>query len=334
MDASTLNTIASRYGIASSELTALTGGHFASVYGFNSLGRDCILRITPQDQDVNLRSTRLVLEWLAFLADHGGPVSKPIRSLRGNLIESVQCRGQIVLSTAFDKAPGVLAEGMQPEEWSDELFQSLGGAVGCCHRIACKYTPLEEDRRPIWDHGVNCFNPLEDLQGVEAIILEKRRLILDAIASLPVTPESYGLAHLDLHFGNFFVDPASSKITLFDFDDCAYGWYLMDLAMLLFDVLVVYGGSDRQRFGERFLEHLLRGYLSQKSLEPFWIAQFPLILKLLEIGIYIMLYRTYDPLDSVGWAGKFMPGRKQLIEQDAPYVSLDFDHVFHKACLP
>jgi Ser/Thr protein kinase RdoA (MazF antagonist) len=332
MDASALNTIAPRYGIAVFELTALTGGHFASVYGFKSQGQDCILRITPPDQDVDLRSTRLILEWLAFLAGHGGPVCRPIRSLLGNLIESVQYGRQIVICTAFEKAPGVLAEGMQPEEWSDELFRSLGRAIGSCHRIACQYTPPEEDRRPIWDQAVNCFNPLEDLQGVDTDILEKRRLLLDAIARLPVTPDCYGLAHLDLHFGNFFVDAASSKITLFDFDDCAYGWYLMDLAMLLFDVLVVYGGSDRQTFGERFLEHLLRGYLSQKSLEPFWVAQFPLFLKLVEIGVYIMLYRDYEPADSAGWVGKFMPGRKQLIEQDTPYVCLDFNNIFHRAC--
>jgi amicoumacin kinase len=334
MDSSALNTIASRYGIAASDLTALTGGHFASVYGYKSQGQDCILRITPPDQDVDLRSTRLILEWLAFLAGHGGPVSRPIRSLPGNWIESVQYGRQIFLCTAFEKASGVLAEGMQPEEWSDELFRSLGRSIGSCHRIACQYAPPEEDRRPNWDRAGNCFNPINDLQGADTNILEKRRLLLEAIARLPVTPECYGLAHLDLHFGNFFVDAASSKITLFDFDDCAYGWYLMDLAMLLFDVLVVYGGRDRQSFGERFLEHLLRGYLSQKSLEPFWVAQFPLFLKLVEIGVYLMLYRDYDPADSAGWVGKFMLGRKQRMEQDIPYVSLDFSHIFHRACSP
>ncbi len=333
MDASTIDMIAARYGIASSELAALTGGHFALVYGFNSKGQDCVLRITPPDQDVNLRSTRLVLEWLTFLAGQGGPVSKPIRSLDGNLIELVQLQGLTYYSTAYEKAFGVLAENMKPEAWSDELFRSLGCAIGSCHRIACQYAPLEENRRPNWDQAVNCFNPLKDLQGVAPVILGKRRLILDAIARLPVTPECYGLAHLDLHFGNFFVDVASLKITLFDFDDCAYGWYLMDLAMLLFDVLVVYSGSDQQRFGERFLEHLLRGYLSQKSLEPFWVAQFPLFLKLVEIGVYIILYRNFDPADSHGWVSKFMSGRKQRIEQDIPYADLDFKDIYRKACL-
>jgi amicoumacin kinase len=331
MNASLVNNIALRYGITFAELTALTGGHLSLVYEFNSSGQACILRITPPNQDVNIDSTRQVLEWLAFLAERGGPVCKPIRSLQGNLIESAQHNGQTYFSTAFEKAPGVLAEGMQLEEWSDELFQTLGSAIGSCHRIACQYSPLPGYRRPAWDQVVNCFTPLEALEGVDASILEKRRLILDEIAHLQVNPECYGLAHLDLHFGNFFVDAASSKITLFDFDDCAYGWYLMDLAMLLFDVLVVYGGPDRERFGERFLEHLLRGYLSQKSMDPSNAAQFPLFLKLLELGLYTMLYRDDEPADPEGWAGKFMPGRKQRIEQDVPYVILDFEKIIDRA---
>ena len=74
--------------------------------------------------------------------------------------------------------------------------------------------------------------------------------------------------------------------------------------------LVVYSGADRESFAGHFLEHLLRGYLTQKSLDRFWIAQLPHFLKLLEIGLYLMLYRDYDPSDSDGWSGKFMPGRR------------------------
>jgi len=294
-------------------------------------GQDCILRIAPPSDEINLHSTRLVLEWLAFLGEHGGPVCPPIRSVRGNLVEPIEYEGNTYLATACSKAPGVLAEGMQPEEWSDELFQSLGRTIGSCHRIACLYAPPEASGRPNWEQVGTCFNPLEDLEGSDPFIMEKRRLILETIAGLPISPECYGLAHLDLHFGNFYVDTDRSQITLFDFDDCAYGWYLMDLAMLLFDVMVVYGGSERERFGERFLEHLLLGYLSQKSLDSASAKQFPLFLKLLEIGLYIMLYRSYNPEDSGEWSGKFMPGRRQRIEQDIPYVEMDFESILFKA---
>ncbi len=330
MQASTLNIIAARYGITASELTSQSGGHVALVYRYNFRGRDYILRITPPNEEITLQSAHLILEWLEFLAGHGGPVSKPVHSLKGNLIEQVQSAGQLYLVTAFEKAPGVLAERMQPEQWSDELFQSLGRAIGSCHRIACQYAPPEEYKRPVWEQISNCFNPLEDLDCVDPNLLEKRRQLLDAIGHLPVNPECYGLAHLDLHFGNFYVDIASSKITFFDFDDCAYGWYLMDLAMLLFDVLVVYSGSEREGFGERFLEHLLCGYLSQKSLDPACAAQFPLFLKLLEIGLYITLYRI-DTADLGEWGSKFMLGRRLRVEQDIPYVGLDFEEILNRA---
>lgn len=328
---SLLTAVAARYGIIPSELTQLPGGHFAWVYGFRRQGQDCILRITPPNEDASLNSTRQILEWLAFLADHGGPVSCPIRSLSGGLIEIMDYVGQTYLSTAFEKAPGILAEEILLEDWNDALFQALGRAVGSCHRIASQYSPLAESRRPAWDQPTNCFNPLDALHGADAILLAKRSLVLEALASLPKDAEHYGLAHMDLHFANFFVDAASSKITLFDFDDCAYGWYTMDLAMLLFDVLVVYRGADRGKFARHFLEHLLRGYLPQKSLDRFLIAQLPLFLKLLEIGLYIMLYRDYAAAESDGWSSKFMPGRRERIEQDIPYVDLDFAQILEAA---
>jgi Ser/Thr protein kinase RdoA (MazF antagonist) len=166
------------------------------------------------------------------------------------------------------------------------------------------------------------------LDGAESFILEKRKKLLGLIQTLPKDRESYGLAHLDLHFGNFFVDIEQRLITLFDFDDCAYGWYLMDVATLLFDILVVYDLPDKESFGTRFLENLLKGYLSQKPLSLFWLNQLPHFLKLLEIGVYIMLYRQYDPTSADNWVGKFMLNRQERIEQDIPYIDLPFGVIF------
>ena len=102
------------------------------------------------------------------------------------------------------------------------------------------------------------------------------------------------LTHMDLHFGNFFVGIHSQRVTLFDFDDCAYGWYIMDIAMLLFDVLVVYDQPDHQQFGQRFLTNVLRGYIPSMPDSAFWVEQLPLFLKLLEISLFITLYRGDD----------------------------------------
>lgn len=91
--------------------------------------------------------------------------------------------------------------------------------------------------------------------------------------------------------------------------------------MLLFDVLVVYDGQeDRQAFARRFLEHLLAGYRTMKSLEPFWLEQLPTFLKLLEISIFIEMGEEWDEATSGFWSRRFMPGRKERILGDVPYL--------------
>jgi len=327
-----LGSIAKLYGLSSVQLRPLVGGHFSYVYEYTNGHQACILRVTPPNPDVDLLSMQAILEWQAFLSAHGGPVPGPIRSRNGNLIELVDYEGQVYIAGAFEKAPGVLAEGMPPDDWSDELFQALGRTVGHCHRVAQSYVPARaEFKRPEWDGAGNCFNPLEALVDADQAVLEKRAQVLSHIQALPKDRESYGLAHLDLHFGNFFVEMAQHRIILFDFDDCAYGWYMMDIALLLFDVLVVYAGLDRQQFGERFLKNVLRGYYTQLPVSEFWVSQLPHFLKLLEIGVYVMLYRDFDPTAADEWVNKFMVERRYRIEQELLYVDLDFAALHHKA---
>ncbi len=101
--------------------------------------------------------------------------------------------------------------------------------------------------------------------------------------------------------------------------------------MLLFDVLVVYTGPDPQQFGGRFLENILIGYRRQNPIDPSWVGRLPLFLKLVEIGVYRMLAAAYDPATADEWVGKFMPGRREKIEQGLAYVELDFMDIASRA---
>lgn len=323
---------AARYGVTPAQLQPLAGGHYAAVFAYTDGGRPCVMRILPPGTGTDQRAIRAVMEWLAFATAHNAPVPHVIRSRAGQVMEVVGAAGREYVVHAFARAPGTLAEGVRPEDWDDDLFAALGRTIGHYHRIAQDYAPAEPALScPEWDAGASCFNPIDDLAGAEPIILTRREQALAQIRTLPKDRDCYGLAHLDLHFGNFYVDVARQQITLLDFDDCAYGWYLMDIAMLLFDVLVVYGGADRQPFGARFLTQLLRGYGSQMPISAFWVSQLPHVLKLLEIGVYLMLYRDYDPAVGDGWVSRFMPGRRERIVEGVPYVALDFAAVYASA---
>jgi Ser/Thr protein kinase RdoA (MazF antagonist) len=144
------------------------------------------------------------------------------------------------------------------------------------------------------------------------------------VSNMPKDSDSYGLIHADLHCANLFVDADAALVTFFDFDDCCYGWYAMDIAMNLFDMVVLYGGTDEKDLAETFLTDYLAGYVREKPLNGFWLAQLPLFLKLLEIGVYLQVERAYETGTDDTWIGKFMPGRRERIEGGVPFIDLPF----------
>lgn len=308
----------SRYGIQESNLTPLRGGHFAQVYIFARDGIDLILRLSPPNKDVDIQAQRSIIDWMAFLANQGAAVPQPQQSLDGNLIEVISTENGDWLAVVLTRAAGILSEELPFQQWNRQLFQSLGTAIGKVHAISRKYNPRTGINFPQWDQGGNMFS--RSIQN-EPWLIEKQSHILEHVRGFPRTPETFGLIHGDLHFGNFFIDEPSQIITLIDFDDCCYGWFSMDIAILLFDILVLYQGNDKKKFGHDFMASFTAGYIQENPLPQSWLKQVPLFMKLLEINLYDMVAKYY-PNDKDVWVQKFMPGRKECIQNNTPYFDM------------
>ena len=316
---------ARRYGIPATDLTPMVGGHVTHVYSFTRDGKDYVLRITPPNEEIDLPAMRAILPWMHFLAEGGAAVAAPVLSQNGTLIELIEQDGQTYIAVAFERAPGIRGEELTFDRWNDALFVRLGQTAGKMHALAKLYTPSNADlKRPEWDAATNCYHPSEEWPPSEAIVAKKQVRLFEVVQALPKDKDSYGMIHADLHGGNFFVDVATNTITVFDFDDCAYGWFAMDIAMSVFDMLVLYPGPDYGTFATRFLRSYLKGYQAENTINAFWLGQLPHFLKLLEIGVYAQVYAYHDPADTESWVGKFMANRKYRIEHDVPYVDLDF----------
>lgn len=319
---------AHRYGVGEPKLTPLAGGHFADVYGFTKDGVECVLRVIPPNDEIDARAAVGILEWMGYLAEHGGPVTRPIRSEAGAYLETIEDGSTTCIATVCEKAAGVLGEELPADAWSDALIEELGRATGWMHAIARTYRPADDSlRRPAWDEIGNCFNPVGLLDDSQAKVRARLAEVLGRVNAFPRTEEGYGLIHADLHGANFFVDVERGKITVFDFDDCCYGWFAMDVAMALFDTLVVHPPADEPAFARGFMRSYLSGYNRERRLSRFWIERIPDFLKLLEIGVYAQVYRQHDPDDTKSWIGKFMPNRRKRIEHGVPYVDVSFGEI-------
>lgn len=320
-----LERAAALYGFSPEQLSPLSGGHFSLVYEFSRANRSFILRITPPNDEIDISAMRAVLGWVEYLSLNGASVPTPLHSRDGHLIEIIQSENGTYLLVAFEKLVGTLAEDLFPDRWSDRLTDATAFAVGRMHAVSRSYHPDRKILRPAWDKIVNCFNPLETLDDDYKWVEKKRREIMALIHSLPLDEDGYGLIHTDLHLANIMVEDSPQSVAIIDFDDCSYGWYVMDVAMLLLDLAVLYIAPGIEAYLEDFLRRFLKTYREQYPLDLYWIRMLPHFLKLLEIGLYIMLYREYDPGDRGSWVGRFMTGREDRIRDDLPYLAIDFE---------
>jgi Ser/Thr protein kinase RdoA (MazF antagonist) len=311
-----LERASSLYSIPTGNIQALDG--FESyLYAFERGAEKGILRVSHSIR----RSPDLIrgeLDWINYLHRGGVSVARPLLSGGGKWVEELDDgQGGFFLAAAFEWAPG---ETHQELVWSPELLHEYGVQLGRMHHLARTYQPGNPAwKRPEWHDPINLeidrFLPEEDDQ-----IRKIYHDLKDYLKSLPVNEAGYGMIHQDPHPGNFHVDEGD-EITFFDFDDCAYGYFVNDIALVLFYTSL--GQEDPATFFPHFLTGFLPGYFQVTSLDSDWFQQIPYFAKLREIDLYALIHRSFDLDDLDPWCTWYMDGRKQRLEQGLPFLEFD-----------
>jgi len=260
------------------------------------------------------------IDWINYLARGGAHVSRAILSKHGKLVEAIDDgHGEQFLATAFIKAPG---RPSWETEWTPEFVEHYGQVIGRIHQLTKDYIPYDPSwRRPEWDTPGNMNIPTT-MPASEMIALQKFWELMRHFETLPKDREGYGLIHQDAHSANFFVK--DGVITLFDFDDCVYSWFIYDIAMVLFYAAM--GSDDKAAFTQDFMRAFLHGYSQENPLDPRWLREIPRFLKLREIDLFGLIQHDFgmEYLDDP-WCAGYMKGRKDLIDNDVPYIEFDWD---------
>lgn len=331
-----------RYGIAKETIQPIDT--FESfIYQYKREGNGYILRIGH-----SLRKSEALVQgevdWINYLARGGVSVARAIPSLRNKLVEVINDNqsGQFLV-TAF-----VQAKGQAPWEagWSTTRYETYGELLGKMHALAVDYHPVPAWRRPEWDE--DSLNFIQQyLPATEVIAHKEYQALLEHIYTLPKDKNCYGLIHQDAHQNNFFMD-ANGALTLFDFDDCGYSWFMNDIAIVLFYISMdwkEFGYSSLASFTTEFMLHFLRGYSRAFTVDRSWLKEIPTFLKLRELELYAVVHRDFDihgidhnsfeefihtpgfGVNNSGhiWIANFMRERKNRIEQGIPFIEFDFE---------
>jgi len=300
------------------------------VYQYECDGQQRVLRISYRP-DRPVERIQAELHFINYLAAGGVRLSQPLPSENGNLLEVIHAAGMPFIAVSFIKGRGVRVpdndyryrEGVPIQEY----FQNWGQVLGQMHRLTKSYQPLSETiRRPEWDTW-ETFTGFPAKERLPVIYKKYERLIVE-LHALPKDVDSYGLIHYDFNDGNFSVDYDNGDMTVFDFDDCCYFWFIYDLACaweggigrVMFRPL-----TERQAFMDRYMEQVMEGYTRENTLSAKWLNRIPLFLRLIQMQELMHYLKDLDePAEELQAELRY---KIRCIEEDIPYMGF-FDSLY------
>ncbi|MFT5741388.1 MAG: Ser/Thr protein kinase RdoA (MazF antagonist), partial [Gammaproteobacteria bacterium] len=175
------------------------------------------------------------LEWIKQLRSDGiVSTAQPVTTSSGEPLVTLDDAGEQRHLAAFEFLPGI-----EPNESGDlsEGFHELGETTARLHQHAQQWRRPDTFTRKTWNFDTTIGdNPhWGDWRAALGLDNRGRRILQRCCELLREQLHEYGqglahfgLIHADLRLANLLVD--GENLSVIDFDDCGFGWYLYDFA--------------------------------------------------------------------------------------------------------
>ncbi|NJR46854.1 MAG: phosphotransferase [Hyellaceae cyanobacterium CSU_1_1] len=173
------------------------------------------------------------LEFLDFLDQHNLPIASPLKTKSEQLCVTINAVEGDRYAALFPYAPGEIPQG----DLNLEQSMIMGQALGKLHETSLQFkneTPRQcLNLKYLLDDSLETINPYlrnhtQDRSYLLAVIEEIKQQLTCLDKTAPLWSVCWG----DPHSGNVHFT-TDNQITLFDFDQCGYGWRVFDLAKFL-----------------------------------------------------------------------------------------------------
>ncbi len=218
------------------------------------------------------------LELLDFLHRNCLPVAYPLYTKDSQLLVTIPALEGDRYAALFPYAPGAIPLG----DLNVQQSRVLGKTLGQLHKIASNFHS-EVKRQPLTteyllDNSFAIIAPFlqhrtEDIAYLENAIAK----IKQQVAKIPQQPPYWGVCWGDPHSGNVHFTE-ENKVTLFDFDQCGYGWRVFDIAKFL--QVSLHAGIQR-----KVRDAFLAGYQTIQNLTPQELDSLPLLTQTAHIWV-------------------------------------------------
>ncbi len=203
----------------------------SDVYLVKTSQQDYVLRVSH----AHWRSFEDVLFEMALLdfLDHRSlPVAHPLKTTDGRWVIVVNAPEGPRYVTLMTYAPGTVPIG----DFDQTQSTTLGQILAKIHLTSQDFAPIVE-RRPLdlahlVDQSLEIILPQLQNPAMIGGLQATAQDLHESLRSLPQTPPFWVVCWGDPHSGNVHCT-SDQQMTLFDFDQCGYGWRAFDVAKFL-----------------------------------------------------------------------------------------------------
>ncbi len=296
------------------------------VYEFPSQDGRRILRLTHSSHHTE-DEIIAELDWLNYLIENGVPACRPILSQNGRLTECHPAGESYFVASVFEYAPGHFIDETNPREWNPQFFRTLGRTMGRMHILTKHYSDAHlRQKRPHWYEDILLQHAEDYLPREQSwAAVEMKRLLARFSQNVP-TVENYGLVHADVNPTNFHVKDGG--LTLFDFDDCAYNWFINDIAVampLYSDMFAEEGWEGGLR---EFFQQYMLGYEEENHMDESWLEVLPDSLRLQCLVNLISCHASNVPNSRYR---SFYELVLKIVQEGHPLFAFDFRRAYESA---
>lgn len=235
-------------------------------------GRELVLRVHRPGYQTPA-SIASELTWMDLLREERGvPTPSVVTAVDGRRVVTLARPDGPRHTVAFTLVPGDTAE----DAARTLPVSELGRVTARMHAHTASWAPPTGFTRFHWDLEACLgddarWGAWSDGPGIREadrrVVARAADRVRSRLAAYGRGSDRYGLIHADLRLANLMIDDAG-HLTVIDFDDCGFGWFLYDLA-------TVVSWLEHDDASPATVDAWLEGYLAERPLSATDLAMVP-----------------------------------------------------------
>ncbi|WP_207634863.1 phosphotransferase enzyme family protein [Cytobacillus praedii] len=332
-DESLLSTISKLYGLEEYQIGLISphdGGRNIVYICEKEGSKSKILRISYLN-DRHLEDYLGELEYIKYLFNHGGSVSNVISSLNGNILEKVSFNGNTFFVSLFENAKGkrLVENNFKYREGAEitEYYYNCGKVLGKLHQLSKEYTPVHSRYNFFDKYNENYIDEL--IPDTLSLLKTKLKEHIKTLKNLSRNRENFGMVHFDYNDGNYSIDFDNGQITVYDFDNSCFSFYMFDLASLWTNgfgwIQFEPDPIKRRKFMEDYFKIALDGYRSETEIDEYLLDKLPVFINTSIMENIVDTFEVMKNNENDPVCDEELMYLIKCIEDDIPYMGFFSD---------